>query len=223
MPYLSISKFLCYCLWDWFVASIADERGGNGIGNLWREKNISSTGRGNFDDFVEKDYKICKPSLNAEVVEYMTHTMANLLLQWSSFFFVNKRFVRFSATTNPDHFELRWCPSKLKNFEAKPKRAQLEKRSDVSGKAGLVEMSRKALHVNRLYLEANVIKGIVLLAQEWQVWDACSFLANQKLGRPWIQQGSPDLRTGDESNIPCSFQCQKVKSRKDFSSFFIGF
>lgn len=223
MPYLSISKFLCYCLWDWFVASIADERGGNGISNLWREKNISSTGRGNFDDFVEKDYKICKPSLNAEVVEYMSHTVANLLLHWSSFFFVNKRFVRFSATTNPDHFELRWRPSKLKNFEAKPKRAQLEKRSDVSEKAGLVEMSRKALHVNRLYLEANVIKSIVLLAQEWQVWIACSILANQKLGRPWIQQGSPDLRTGDESNIPCSFQCQKVKSWKDFSSFFIGF
>ena len=110
-----------------------------------------------------------------------------------------------------------------KNSEAKPKRAQLEKRSDVSGKAGLVEMSRKALHVNRLYLEANVIKGIVLLGQEWQVWGACSLLTNQKLGRPWIQQGSPDLRTGDESDILCSFQCQKVKSRKDFSSFFIEF
>ena len=219
MPYLSISKFLCYCLWDWFVASIADERGGNGISNLWREKNISSTGRGNFDDFVEKDYKICKPSLNAEVVEYMSHTMANLLLHWSSFFFMNKRFVRFSATTNPDHFELRWRPSSLKNFEAKPMRAQLEKRSDVSGKADLVEMSRKALHVNRLYLEANVIKGIVLLAQEWQVWGACSLFGQSKAWTALNTTRFPRSANRRWKQYPMFVSVSKGKIKKRFLLF----
>lgn len=197
MPYLSISKFLCYCLWDWFVASIADERGGNGIGNLWREKNISSTGRGNFDDFVEKDYKICKPRLNAEVVEYMTHTMANLLLQWSSFFFVNKRFVRFSATTNPDHFELRWRPAKLKNFEAKPKRAQLEKRSDVSGKAGLVGQGKPFMWTDYIWKHTSLKH--CSLGTRVTGMRRVLFLSQSKAWKALNARSSPDPRTGDEN------------------------
>lgn len=81
MPYLSVAVFLGDVFGERFVAAVADERGGNRIRDLRREKNVTGTRGGNFDDFVEEDDEVGEPSLNAKIVKYMSHSVADLLLQ----------------------------------------------------------------------------------------------------------------------------------------------
>ena len=81
MPYLSIAVFPRDVLGESFVAPVPDERRGNCVRDLRREENVTGTCGGNFDDFVEEDYEIGKPSLNAQIVKYMSYSVADFLLQ----------------------------------------------------------------------------------------------------------------------------------------------
>lgn len=105
MPYLSVTVLSADVLGERFVTAVADERGGNRVRDLRREKNITGTGGGNFDDFVEEYDEIGEPSLNAKIVKYMSYSVADLLFQCSSFFSMNELFFRrFPASAYPHHF-----------------------------------------------------------------------------------------------------------------------
>lgn len=79
MPDLSVAVFLANSLGERFVATVAYERRGYRVRDLRREKNVTGTCRGNLDYLVEEDYKIGEPSLDAEIVKYMSHSIANFL------------------------------------------------------------------------------------------------------------------------------------------------
>ena len=89
MPYFSVAIFFAYCFGERLVASIAYKWGGNCIGDLRGEENVAGTRCGYIENFGEEDYEVREPSLNAEVVKNMAHTIADLLFKRSPFLLVN--------------------------------------------------------------------------------------------------------------------------------------
>ena len=79
MPNLSVAVFLANFLGERFVATVAYERRGYRVRDLRGKKNVTGTCGGNFDYLVEEDYEIGEPSLDAEIVKYMSHSIANFL------------------------------------------------------------------------------------------------------------------------------------------------
>ena len=79
MPDLSVAVLLANFLGERFVATVPYERGGYRVRYLRRKKNVTGTCGGNFDYLVEEDYEIGEPSLDAEIVKYMSHSIANFL------------------------------------------------------------------------------------------------------------------------------------------------
>lgn len=81
MPYFSVAVPSGNCFGEGFVASIANKRGRNSIGDLRGKENVTGTSCADFDNFVEEDYEIGEPSLNAQVVKYMADSITDLLFQ----------------------------------------------------------------------------------------------------------------------------------------------
>lgn len=79
MPYLPVAVFLANFLGERFVATVAYERRGYRVRDLRRKKNVTGTCGGNFDYLVEEYDEIGEPSLNAKIVKYMSHSIADFL------------------------------------------------------------------------------------------------------------------------------------------------
>ena len=75
-----------------FVASVANERRCDSIGDLRGKKDVPRPGGRKQSNFLKIDEEVAEPSLNTKIVEYMPNSITKPLFERSSVLFYKLRF-----------------------------------------------------------------------------------------------------------------------------------